>query len=177
MRLPLALVALAACKMADGKPQHASHVDCALVAASLTSLEMGNYADPEKRAPRETELAAKCRDADLTDGQAKCLLDATATTLAYCEKPIAVAHRDVPRDVVADGLPLACRDYLSALQRLAACPKLPAQSRQAIFDASKQASQAWSQVIQNQQAFASLQSACASAVSAIGQSMQSIGCP
>ena len=174
----LAALGLGACSLADGHPPRAARADCALIAASLTSLEMGNYAEAAKRAPREAELAARCRDAELTDADARCLLDATSDTLAFCRQPLAVAHRDVPPPprVDTDGLPPACRDYMSALQRLAGCPKLPAQSRSAILDAVKQAAPAWRQVGQNAQAVAALQNACQNAVGAIEQSARSVGC-
>jgi hypothetical protein len=188
MRFVLALVAVAACSRADGQPEAparraplvvvtpASQADCTLIAQTLTSLELGNYAEPEVRAPRERELGERCRAAALTDDEARCLLDATAESLPYCAKPLAVAHRELPKLGVVDatGLPAGCALYLSQMQRLAVCEKLPVESRRAIQTAAVQAASGWRQT--NPAGMQALDAACGQGANALAQSMQQIGC-
>lgn len=175
MRIAFAVLLLAACQTAHGRERPASHADCTLIAQTLTSLEMGNYAEPAQRAPRERELADRCTDAALTDEEASCLLSASRDTLPYCPRPLAVAHRDMPKlSVDAEGLPPSCARYLAYIEQLASCSRIPIDSRKAIRDAAAQAASAWRQV--NQQGAPYLESACASGARALAQSVQANGC-
>ena len=175
MRIALAVLLLAACQTAHGRKRTASHADCTLIAQTLTSLELGNYAEPEQRAPREHELAERCLDAALTDDEASCLLSASRETLPYCPRPLAVAHRDMPKlSADAAGLPPSCVRYLAYIEQLASCPQIPIDSRKAIRDAADQAATAWRQM--NQQGAPYLEDACASGARALAQSVQSNGC-
>jgi hypothetical protein len=88
MRFLLVGVVLIGC----GKPPGGG-ADCPLVAKALSSFELGNYAEPEDRAPREAELEAQCLSAYLNKLDEMCILDATKETLAYCDNPLIVPHR------------------------------------------------------------------------------------
>lgn len=184
LRIVLCLAAIAACHRADtaDSPGGAERLspprsDCPLIAATLTSLEMGNYAEREVRAPREAELTKRCNAAVLSDAEAECLRSATTDTLRYCPKPLAVAHVDMPKQVVdGSGLPAACAQYLGMVQRMSTCSKLPPESRKAMSDSMSQAATAWRQLASNPDAVKSLDMTCRQATSAIAQSMQSIGC-
>jgi hypothetical protein len=158
-------------------------VDCVAIAAALTSLELGNYAEPEDRAPREAELAAACGASPLTADDAKCLLEATKDTLPFCAHPLAVAHRDPPPkpptptiEAAAGNLPASCRDYIATIEKLSTCPKLPAASRDAMVQAMNQAAASWSQMTQQPEAVAALGNACQQGADALRQSLASLGC-
>src|SRR5207244_1676379 len=62
--------------------------DCAQVADGLASLELGNYAEPEERAPVVAQKRAACEAAHVTKDEATCL-DAARDTYS--------AARCVPR--------------------------------------------------------------------------------
>jgi hypothetical protein len=191
-----ALAALAACQHAQGdaprpddttrpaalppKPHPQAGVDCTQLAAALTSLELGNYAEPEDRAPREADLAATCATTALTADDAQCILGATKDSLPFCAHPVAVAHRDPPAPpaavAVAAGLPSSCTAYIASMERMATCSALPATSRDGIRQAMNQAAAAWAQVANNPQVTAQLQAACQQGADAIKQSLTSLGC-
>jgi hypothetical protein len=195
-RLPLlatalvGLLGLGACSRASGDPDpqarvHHAHasVDCHLIAQTLTSFELGNYAEPEDRAPRETELAAACDAQELTASDAKCILDATKDTLPFCAKPLSVAarHREVLPGAQAvpvqlgGGLPADCYDYLAMMQRYAQCQALPVETRQALGNAVAQLGASWLQLGQ-QPMPPQVGDACRQGRDALRQGMQSFGC-
>ena len=50
--------------------------DCTVVAETFTSFELGNYADPEERAPMVAKWKAECEKAYVTKEEGKCIDDA-----------------------------------------------------------------------------------------------------
>ena len=129
MRVAWLLVVAGACEVPESPTrQHgdppseptvtapAAGVDCRLIAQTLTSLELGNYAEPEERGPRERTIAELCVRARLTRTDAECLLGATAVAdLAACAEPLIVKHVAPPPLVPGDH----CEQYVRALERIA----------------------------------------------------------
>lgn len=72
MRAPLAIAWLAACSRASS-PLEAPPPHCGAVAEDLTSLELGNYAPEEERAPVVAKFRAACVEARITAAEAECL--------------------------------------------------------------------------------------------------------
>ena len=172
----LAVASLAACSLENGAHGEPSRADCPLIAQTLTSLELGNYADPQARAPRERVIAERCSEANLSDDEARCLLDASKDSLPYCPKPLAVQHRELPKIAAADtsGLPRGCVQYLDLLQRLAVCPNLPIESRRAMEQAVQQ-SGGWRREV-NPAGMQSLDAACDTGADELAHAMQRMGC-
>lgn len=152
----------------------ATGVDCTNIAETLTSLELGNYAPRKERAPREASLAATCRDAELTASEAQCVLTASKDTLAYCPKPLAVAHQEKPARAPLPGM---CEQYVMAIEKFAVCPALPEESRKAMLQATRQMEEGFAQMQNNPEALAAANDACKQAVDAIRQAGQSMNCP
>ena len=50
--------------------------DCTVVAETFASFELGNYADPDERAPLVTKFKAECEKAYVTKEEGKCLEEA-----------------------------------------------------------------------------------------------------
>ena len=58
---------------------------CRLAAETLVSIELGNYAEPDERAPHVAAAEKRCKAARLTRDDRQCLLDATnRIDAAYC---------------------------------------------------------------------------------------------
>ncbi|MEZ4368936.1 MAG: hypothetical protein R2939_22045 [Kofleriaceae bacterium] len=63
--------------------------DCGPVAEALASLELGNYAPVEQRAPKVAEARALCERARLTEAEAACLVAARSDyAAAACPRPL-----------------------------------------------------------------------------------------
>src|ERR1043165_8284238 len=136
------IVVVAGCEMpSKGEPSQAptseepppkaqaAGVDCHLIAQSITSLEMGNYAEPEDREPRERVIENICVRANLTKKDADCLLAATSVAdLAYCTKPLVTKH--VVQTPIAPGD--VCEQYVRTLERIARCSKFPPDAAKAL---------------------------------------------
>jgi hypothetical protein len=148
-------------------------VDCSLIAATLTSLELGNYAPRRQRAAREAQLTTTCGEAGLTADDAKCLLTATKDSLAFCAKPLSVAHREKPAHAP---MPESCTRYVESIERLATCSSFPEQSRQALLQATRQMETGFTQMTNNPEAMAAAGSACQQAFDAIRQAAQQMNC-
>ena len=58
---------------------------CTLVAEVMVSLELGNYAEPEARAPRVSAAERRCMAARLSRDDRQCLVDSyDKVSMAYC---------------------------------------------------------------------------------------------
>lgn len=68
------LVTLSACQKQASDPPG----DCAAVAETLASIELGNYADPAVRGPVVAKKQADCTAAHITVTEAECLAKATS---------------------------------------------------------------------------------------------------
>lgn len=79
---------------------------CALVAESLASIELGNYADPDERAPKVAAEERRCTAMRLSRDDRQCVIDSyDRTSVAYCvpalfpkepqPEPLTVAQCDV----------------------------------------------------------------------------------
>ncbi|MFN0248597.1 MAG: hypothetical protein ACKV2T_17020 [Kofleriaceae bacterium] len=107
----------------------ANGVDCAVIGQTITSLEMGNYAELEVRAPREREITALCLAENPTKRDAACVLAATSTDdLAYCPKPLVMKQVVLPLIAPGD----VCEQYMRTLERIARCTKVPPDSAKAL---------------------------------------------
>lgn len=72
----------------------------------------------------------------------------------------------------ADNLVAECRDYITAMDRLAACPKLPADAAEAL----KQSSTDFKRDVVNFASSDEARSACSPGLDAIRQSIIQLGC-
>lgn len=133
MRLALALAVLCACGR-DQRTPKAPGADCGLVAETLTSFELGNYADPADRAPKVTAWRAACEAEELTVTEGRCVIDARTTDeLRSCPKPLMFApYVPTKEGEPLAGLPDACSAYLITLEKYARCSGLPPESRRSI---------------------------------------------
>jgi hypothetical protein len=107
----------------------ANGVDCALVGQTITSLELGNYAELEVRAPREREITALCVAQNLTKHDAACVLAATTIDdLASCPEPV-VMKQVVPPPITPGDV---CEQYVRRLEAIARCSTFPPDSAKAL---------------------------------------------
>ena len=144
-------------------------MNCRLIARSITSLEMGNYAELEEREPRERVIENICLRANLTKKDAECLLAATSVgDLAYCPKPLVTKH--VVQLPVAPGD--VCEQYVRVLERIARCPKLPPASAKALRDQIPTVRKMYAQYGQQKQ----VQDNCKLALEATENAYKPIGC-
>ena len=147
----------------------AAGVDCRLIAQTITSLEMGNYAEPEEREPRERVIENICARANLTKKDADCLLAATSVgDLAYCPKPLVTKH--VVQPPVAPGD--VCEQYVRVLERIARCPTFPPASAKALRDQIPALRKMYAQYGQQKQ----VQDNCKLALDATENAYKPIGC-
>ncbi len=79
MRPAFLLVALIACQRTDGDPPKGPLASCDKVAELLASIELGNYASPEQRAPAVAHHKQACTTAKVTEEEAACLARARDT--------------------------------------------------------------------------------------------------
>ena len=70
--------------------------DCGLVAEGLASMDLGNYAEPEERAPVVAAYKASCEKAHVTKEQGACFEKATDKTAAMMCAPFMFAATKVP---------------------------------------------------------------------------------
>ncbi len=132
MRLLLAFAVLGCGR--DQRTPKAPGADCALVAETLTSFELGNYASLEERAPKVDAWRARCEAEELTKVEGQCVIDARTTDeLRMCGKPLMFApYVPTKEGEPIAGLPPACSDYLVTLEKYARCRGLPPETRQSI---------------------------------------------
>jgi hypothetical protein len=70
--------------------------DCDAVAEDMASYELGNYAEPDQRAPAVEKYRAMCRDVKVTKEQSACLAKATNKLAAARCAPAMFPDIDVP---------------------------------------------------------------------------------
>jgi hypothetical protein len=150
------------------QPQ-AAGVDCHLIAQSITSLELGNYAEPEEREPRERAIETLCLGAKLTKSDADCLLASSSVAdLAFCTKPLVTKHVVQPPIAPGD----VCERYVRALERITRCSTMPPESAKALRQQIPQLRQMYVQYGSQQQ----VQDSCKMALDATEQAYQPLGC-
>jgi hypothetical protein len=85
---------------------------CAAVGESVASLEVGNYAEPEERAPAERKYRALCAKAKLTATERQCVFEAQDTkTIAWC------SARFWPQQLVAMQTVSECANIASDIRQ------------------------------------------------------------
>jgi hypothetical protein len=147
----------------------ANGVDCVLIGQTITSLELGNYAEPEVRAPREKEITALCVAENLTKSDAACVLAAASLDdLAYCPKPL-VAKRVVLPPVTPGDI---CEQYVRTLERIARCPNFPPDSAKALRGQIPTLRKMYAQYGSQKQ----LQESCQMAIDMTEKAYKPIGC-
>lgn len=152
--------------------------DCTLVAEALTSLELGNYATPEERAPKVAAYRGKCEAQHLTIDEGRCVIAARSMTqLRDCAKPVMFPpyKATAPGDVIA-GLPAECSQYLITLERYAKCPGIPVDARQSLARTVEEMRKSWSIFSETTPMPAAVTDACKQGNAAIGSAMGSFGC-
>lgn len=164
----------------------AGMADCAAVAETLVSLELGNYAPRDQRAGRAADIDALCRAQFVTTDEAACLLAATRKDdLALCPKPLIVkALTEVERTALQvkaklDGLPTECLDYIKLLERYATCAAFPQNGRDSLRQTIDQMKSSWQQMLGSQVDPSMRQmvgDACKQGIEAMRQAMAQIGC-
>ena len=77
--------------------------DCAAVAEGLASYDLGNYAEPEERAPIVATYKASCEKAHVTKEQGECFEKAADKTAAMMCAPFMFAAAKVPGPVASGG--------------------------------------------------------------------------
>ena len=172
------LVALAlACSCGrDQRAPKAPGADCDLVAETLTSFELGNYAPIEERAPKVAAWRDKCVAEALTSVEGQCVIDARSTdALRMCPKPLMFAPYvpTVEGEPIA-GMPPACSAYLITLEKYARCSGLPPESRRSIGSTVAQMRKSWSG-LQGPMPQA-VTDACVQGNAAIAQAMVTFNC-
>lgn len=144
-------------------------VDCRLIAQSIASLELGNYAEPEVREPREREIEGLCVRARLTKADADCLLAApTIDELAYCANPL-VTKKVVPPPITPGDI---CEQYVRRLEAIARCKTFPADSAKALRGQIPQLRKMYAQYGAQKQ----VQDNCKLALDATDQAYKPLGC-
>lgn len=175
MRFALAVALLCAC----GRDQRGPRVpgaDCALVAETLTSFELGNYAPLEERAPKVAAWRARCEAEGLTQPEGQCVIDARTTDeLRLCPRSLMFAPYVATKEGdPLPGMPAACTAYLLALEKYARCSGLPAESQRSIASTVATMRKNWSGL---QGPFPqAVTDACVQGNTAIAQAMVSFNC-
>ncbi|MGE0403233.1 MAG: hypothetical protein AB7T06_41385 [Kofleriaceae bacterium] len=169
--LVVALV-VAGCGSSSSSPPPRPGADCRLVAQAITSLEMGNYAEPEVREPREREIERMCTSANLTKTDAECLLSSPALDdLAYCPTPLVVkpvAQVTLPPVAAGD----ICEQYVRRLERITRCATFPPDSARALRGQIPQLRQMYAQYGSQKQ----VQQSCKMALDATDRAYAQLGC-
>jgi hypothetical protein len=161
----------------------AGMADCAAVAETLVSLELGNYAPRDQRAGRADDIAALCRAQFVTADEATCLLAATRKDdLGLCAKPLivkALTEAEKAARKAATGLPAECDDYIVLLERYATCSAFPLSGRDTMRQTIDQMKASWQQLLGNQLDPSTRQmvgDACKQGTEAMRQAMAQAGC-
>lgn len=155
--------------------------DCDAVAEALASIELGNYAPKDQRAPRVTALAAICRTQNLSKDDGACILTAhTKDELALCPKPMIVAPASGGGGGHAGttaGLPASCTEYVRILEQYASCPKQQPEVARALRDSIAQMKKQWNTIGKGAPMPRQVDEACVQGTQAIKSAMQTMGCP
>ena len=152
--------------------------DCALVAESLTSLELGNYAPVEERRPKSSTYRAKCEAQNLTVEEGACVIAAKSVEqLRACPKPVMFPpyKATAPGDIIK-GLPAECSHYLLALEHYAACSGIPVEARTSVRNAVAEMRKSWSIFSEATPMPQAVTDACKQGDAAIAQAMVSFRC-
>ena len=179
MRLAVALAvafSLGACGR-DQRTPKAPAADCALVAESLTSFELGNYAPIEERAPKVAAWKARCEAEQLTQPEGQCVIDAqTVGELRECPRSLMfVPYVATQEGDPLPGLPVVCSAYLLTLEKYARCGGLPEEARRAIHANVKQMRRNWTGLSGAMPP--AVTEACIQGNAAIVQAMATFNCP
>jgi hypothetical protein len=173
VRFLVVLVVGAGCGGAESKPP-LQRVDCRLIAESLTTLELGNYAPREERAAREQALRLECERANLTKDDGACITQATSKDdVAWCPKPLITPSR-VGEVAPTSLLPAVCAAYVRTLERFARCSKLPPDSARALHQQIAQLRAMYTEYAAT--APASMLQSCQMANDATTRAMDQTGC-
>lgn len=154
--------------------------DCQLVAETLTTLELGNYAEVEERAAREKALRAQCEREHMSKDDGACILTATTKDdLVWCPKPLIV-----PTQIGGGGgsggsavaatpqaLTAICEAYVRTMERFARCSKLPPETARQLRQQIPQLRAMYAQY-----STPSTDASCKMANDATTQAMVQIGC-
>ena len=175
MKLVAALAVLSACGR-DQRTPKAPAADCALVAESLTSFELGNYAPIEERAPKVTAWRERCQAEALTREEGQCVIDARTTEeLRFCPRSLMFAPYVATKEGdLLPGLPPACSAYLLRLETYARCRGLPADARASIAATVAQMRKNWSGLTGPMPP--AVTDACVQGDAAIAQAMVTFSC-
>lgn len=166
MRSVLVAVLVVGCST---PPAAKERVNCRLIAQSIASLELGNYAEPDERGPRERAIEELCVHETLTKKDADCLLASTnVADLAFCPKPLVTKHVVQPQVKPGD----ICEQYVRTVERIARCAKLPADTQRQLRQQIPQLRQMYQQYGTQQQ----VQDSCKMAFDATEKAFLQIGC-
>jgi hypothetical protein len=160
------------------QPARAPGADCGQVGEALTSLELGNYAPVEERAPKVAAYRAKCIAEKLTLDEGRCVIAArTMKQLRDCPQPVMFPPYKAtqPGDIIT-GLPAACSQYLLTLERYAKCSGIPIEARQSIGKTVVEMRKNWSIFSETTPMPQAVTDACTQGNAAILQAMVSFGC-
>ena len=160
----------------DQRTPKSPAADCALVAETLTSFELGNYAPLEDRAPKVAAWRARCEDDGLSAAEGQCIVDARTTEqLRMCPQPLMFAPYVATKegDPLPD-LPPACSAYLLRLETYVRCRGLPPDARSSIAATVAQMRKNWSGLKGPMPQAVS--DACVQGNDAIAQAMVSFNC-
>jgi hypothetical protein len=95
--------------------QNAPEPTCKLVAETLVSLELGNYADPEERAPKITVEERRCAAMKLSREDRQCVIESyDRTSVAYCV-PALFPKEPQPQAVTAARCDKAAKQMMTQL--------------------------------------------------------------
>jgi len=150
--------------------------DCDSVADALASIELGNYAPKEQRAPRVAALVAICKTQHLSKDDAECILAArTKEQLAFCPRPLIVASSIDPK--APKGLPASCTEYLRMIEQYASCPKQQPEVALALRKSVVDMRKSWSAIGPESPMPRQVDEACTQGIGAMKAAMQQLGCP
>src|SRR5262245_30975163 len=96
--------------------------DCDAVAEDMASYELGNYAEPDQRAPVVEKYRDMCKDKSVTDTESKCLVKAKNKLAAARCIPRLFPDIEVQEDC-KDDLDCAMRSVDKFADRMCACGK------------------------------------------------------
>jgi hypothetical protein len=155
--------------------------DCDAVAEALASIELGNYAPKDQRAPRVAALTTICRTQNLSKQDGACILAAhSKDELALCPVPFntpAIDRGGGGHGGTTAGLPASCTEYVRVLEQYASCPKQQPEVARALRDSIAQMRKQWDTIGKGAPMPRQVDEACMQGTTAIKSAMQTMGCP